>query len=98
MKPTEMSKCIECGALCCKAQCAIVNIGDSLQEEYWKARGYIDRYKTDNNQYVYMIASKCKSLNHHNQCLVQEDKPQLCKNFPEPSDPYARFFCKLVNK
>ena len=66
--------------------------------EFWKALGAIHAYDTKNH-HVYLHHNKCQHITDDNKCGIYDDRPELCRDFPNKDlPPLWRSFCALFHE
>ena len=73
-----------CKAICCKTFFVVVDNMDSDLKKYFELHGLEVIDKT------IRFKIPCKMLSRSNRCLINDNKPQICKDFPKNDQPVPK--------
>lgn len=89
--------CAECGGFCCNRMFRVIEKHEKTPEveEYFAAVAIESKQIGDRTCYV--IRSGCKH-NTETGCELEDNKPQMCKEFPSGEHEIWIEFCPLMKK
>jgi len=93
--------CKECGGKCCTILCIISDKDDKNEFEFFKTRLNPDEYSIatyGNNRSIY-FKHKCPYFDEQTGlCTIYENRPSVCRNFPDRYDISWVPVCPLMRK